>query len=324
VSSEEIVPLRDLHPSELDEVLAEETEAWRNVLEWDHARHADRTRVLLDVGLLVGYALRCGERVAGYCSISALNGRGSITDLFVSRDYRQGDGMFRLLSAALNSFPPGTEYVDWYPMLPTEQLAKFPHADRMVHHTRDFMIADCAPLPERPLDGFTVERWNSKFVLEAAALVVKSYAGHEDATLSDHYASFEGASANIERITNSEDDGTFLPDASIVVLQRGSGAIAGFVLMRAVMPGVAHGALLCVAPAAKRTGVGYELVRRAIAGVAALGYRRVSLIVGSSNLQAIALYSKAGFGLRCLQHGFRWQLESTRTYDATASNLPVE
>ncbi|HWQ85473.1 GNAT family N-acetyltransferase [Brevundimonas sp.] len=68
----------------------------------------------------------------------------------------------------------------------------------------------------------------------------------------------------------------------------------GFILMRTVAD-EAEILTLAVRPAARRRGVGAELVARGVAGAAARGAARVFLEVAEDNAAARALYARAGF-----------------------------
>jgi ribosomal protein S18 acetylase RimI-like enzyme len=52
---------------------------------------------------------------------------------------------------------------------------------------------------------------------------------------------------------------------------------------------------LCVTPHAKGSGLGYELLRNAVAALRAGGAKRISLTVTSANEDAVRLYRRCGF-----------------------------
>jgi ribosomal protein S18 acetylase RimI-like enzyme len=55
---------------------------------------------------------------------------------------------------------------------------------------------------------------------------------------------------------------------------------------------------VCVAPALKGHGVGYEIMRRSMCSMAEAGCRRVSLTVTAANENAVRLYERIGFATR--------------------------
>ena len=80
-----------------------------------------------------------------------------------------------------------------------------------------------------------------------------------------------------------------------MALESGTGVVSGIVLTSFVAPHVAHITQLCVAPRAQGAGLGYELLRQAIASLQAGGARRISLTVTTANSAAAHLYEECGF-----------------------------
>jgi ribosomal protein S18 acetylase RimI-like enzyme len=85
-----------------------------------------------------------------------------------------------------------------------------------------------------------------------------------------------------------------------------TGTIAGVVLTSFVAPGVGHVTQLCVAPRLKGTGLGFELLRRAMAALRAGGARQISLTVTCGNDAAIHLYQRCGFRERRRFLAYTW------------------
>ena len=81
----------------------------------------------------------------------------------------------------------------------------------------------------------------------------------------------------------------------LVVRKPETGAIAGFILARAIA-GEAEVLTLAVDPAHRRSGVGLALVEAAAIAAAAAGAQSLFLEVASDNQAALALYRSAGFG----------------------------
>ena len=74
-----------------------------------------------------------------------------------------------------------------------------------------------------------------------------------------------------------------------------TGWLAGVVLVTFVAPEVGHITQLCVTPDAQGTGLGYDLLSRAIFALQAGGAKRVTLTVTEANTGAVELYRKFGF-----------------------------
>ena len=78
----EIVDLRRLSARDLEPLLAEETAAWRDELEWDFDKSADLVRRFVDLRALNGCALLEDGEVAGYLYYVLEENKGLIGDLY--------------------------------------------------------------------------------------------------------------------------------------------------------------------------------------------------------------------------------------------------
>jgi ribosomal protein S18 acetylase RimI-like enzyme len=80
-----------------------------------------------------------------------------------------------------------------------------------------------------------------------------------------------------------------------VAVHQTTGRLCGVSLTSLVSPEAGHVTQICVAPAVKGKGVGYELLRRSLRGLEAAGVKSVSLTVTSANREAVRLYERVGF-----------------------------
>jgi ribosomal protein S18 acetylase RimI-like enzyme len=64
---------------------------------------------------------------------------------------------------------------------------------------------------------------------------------------------------------------------------------------------------ICVAPAVKGQGVGYELLRRSLGVLAQSGAKTVSLTVTAANRDAVRLYERVGFRTVRRFSAFVWE-----------------
>jgi ribosomal protein S18 acetylase RimI-like enzyme len=62
-----------------------------------------------------------------------------------------------------------------------------------------------------------------------------------------------------------------------------------------VQADVGHITQVCVSKAARGTGLGYELIRRALESLSSHGCRKATLTVTAANVEAIQLYERMGF-----------------------------
>jgi ribosomal protein S18 acetylase RimI-like enzyme len=83
----------------------------------------------------------------------------------------------------------------------------------------------------------------------------------------------------------------------------------GVCLTSMVASDVGHITQLCVSPASRGTGLGYELLRRSLVALADHGCRIVSLTVTTSNASAIELYERMGFVNRRDFAAYVWEMK---------------
>jgi ribosomal protein S18 acetylase RimI-like enzyme len=310
----ELVDLRELSTGALDDILEEQTQAWRKFREWDFSQQAARVAFCLELGALQGHALVAGTKVAGYAQFLTSSCEGRIANLYVAREFWSAAAEVRLLDASVVSLQSMARRIVWHPALPCEIPAgALPLPASLKIYPRLFMLADvaraAASMEERRI-AYGVEPWSDTCEELAARLVVLAHQGHVDREVNDQYSTEAGAREIIQKIVCLEEDGQFMPSASFVGIDRRSGALCGLLLVRQVLSEVAHGALLCVDPAARRTGLAYELVRRGMYALASLHFRAVSCTVAATNWDALGLFDASGFQFRfatdvCIWEGFK-------------------
>ena len=93
-----IVDLRHLRPGDLDPLLDEETEVWRDTLDWDFRGSAGLVRRFLDMQALNGYSLVMNGHPVGYCYFVSEERKGLIGDLYVMKEFVTVENEERLLS----------------------------------------------------------------------------------------------------------------------------------------------------------------------------------------------------------------------------------
>src|ERR1700685_4619149 len=96
-----VVELRHLRGGDLDLLLDEETQAWREILDWDFRGSAGLVRRFLEMQALNGYALLINGYPVGYCYYVAEERKGLIGDLYVMKDYLSVENEERLLRSAV-------------------------------------------------------------------------------------------------------------------------------------------------------------------------------------------------------------------------------
>src|SRR3954451_13837185 len=97
----EIVDLRRLSAKDLEPLLKEECQAWRNELSWDFEKSADLVRRFVDMRALNGCALVEDDQLTGYMYWVLEEDKGLIGDLYVRRAMRSATRENVLIEAAL-------------------------------------------------------------------------------------------------------------------------------------------------------------------------------------------------------------------------------
>lgn len=297
-----IVDLRHLRPGDLDPLLDEETEVWRDTLDWDFRGSAGLVRRFLDMQALNGYSLVMNGDPVGYCYFVSEERKGLIGDLYVMKEFVTVENEERLLSAVVDGLVK-TMFVQRIEsqlmMLRSGAVMSLPQKRYLRAHGRNFMQADlelAGKLPEvRPVHLVLIDSWSERKQDEAAALIVNAYQGHVDSQINDQYRSQPGARRFLLNIIQYPGCGSFFQPASFVAMEPSSGRLCGLCLSSLVQADVGHITQVCVSKAVRRWGVGYELIRRSLESLARHGCRKVSLTVTAGNTEAIALYERMGF-----------------------------
>src|SRR3984885_11142078 len=94
-----VVELRHLRGGDLDLLLDEETQAWRDTLDWDFRGSASLVRRFLEMQALNGYSLLINGYPVGYTYYVAEERKGLIGDLYVMKDYLNVEKKERLITA---------------------------------------------------------------------------------------------------------------------------------------------------------------------------------------------------------------------------------
>jgi len=297
-----VVELRQLRGGDLDLLLDEETQAWRETLDWDFRGSANLVRRFLEIQALNGYALLINGYPVGYSYYVAEERKGLIGDLYVLKDYVNVENEERLITAVVDGLmktPLIRRIESQLMMLRTGPAITLPQHRFLRMFVRNFMEIEAESagrLPEkRPSQAVVFDAWSERKQDEAATLIASAYQGHIDSEINDQYRSPAGARRFLMNIVQFPGCGSFFQPASFVAMDPGSGRLAGICLASLVQADVGHVTQVCVSKAARGTGAGYELIRRSLESLARHGCRKVTLTVTGSNAEAIGLYERMGF-----------------------------
>jgi ribosomal protein S18 acetylase RimI-like enzyme len=297
-----VLDLRMVRAEHLAPVLAEEADAWRRELDWDFEGSAALVRRFLDLQALSGFCLVDGGGPVGYAYVVLESNKGLIGDFYIAREFSTLENERILLGAVVDGLarlPAVRRIESQLMMLRWAGRGTLPQ-DGFAHIVpRCFMRLDLTTLgalpPKRDIRNVTLDSWSERRQDEAAALIPVAYRGHVDSEINDQYRSPAGARRFLANIIQYPGCGTFFQPASFMALDTTNGRLCGMCLSSLVAFDVGHITQVCVVPALKGLGCGYELMRRSLEALINAGCRAASLTVTAANTEAIALYERIGF-----------------------------
>jgi ribosomal protein S18 acetylase RimI-like enzyme len=297
-----IVDLRHLRSGDLDALLEEEIETWRDTLDWDFRASAGLVRRFLDMQALNGFALLMNSVPVGYCYFVAEERKGLIGDLYVMQDFVTAQNEESLLATVVESLikTPFVQRIEsQLMMLRSARHMTLPQPAYLRPHLRNFMELDLAAGTQLGSGKHTfsalMDSWSERRQDEAASLIATAYKGHIDSEINDQYRSPAGARRFLLNIIQYPGCGSFFQPASFLALDPQSGRLCGLCLSSLVQADVGHITQVCVSKSVRGTGLGYEMIRRALQSLAEHGCRKATLTVTAANTEAIQLYERMGF-----------------------------
>jgi ribosomal protein S18 acetylase RimI-like enzyme len=305
----QIVDLRQLSSWQLEPLLAEEAQQWREELHWDYRASTDLIKKFIDARSLTGSAILENGRPVGYAFYVLEDHKGLVGGLFVSPRHSQQELSHQLLTDTLTTLSgiPKLERVE-------AQLIPFGyHLDPVLTeygfrlYMRQFMIlglsaqngpsGDVVPgaIREGPGAGLILERWDHRYFEPCARLIQLAYANHVDGEINDQYRSESGALRFLKNIIILPGCGQFQPEASFVLRAPHANHLVGVILNSRVSEGVGHTTQICAMPGYQGRGLGRRLMEASLQAMSVRRYTTVSLTVTSGNDRAVRLYERLGF-----------------------------
>jgi len=303
----EILDLRHFAAPALRPVLEAEGELWEQRLHWDYRPSARLLMQYLDNHMLPGYAAVESGNVTGYVFCVYEETKAVIGDVFALPGAQEEPGASRVTEETL------LRYL-------FELLLNSPHVDRiesqlLLHPSGSYETAFRAagfqifrrlflvqPLqgrwsaPHAELSGnLELRPWREADLAPAARLICEAYRGHPDSIINDQYRSVHGSMRFLNNIVHYAGCGSFSPQASHVIVERGSRELAALVLGSRVSPLSGHLTQVCVHPAFRRLGLARLLLNLAAFHFMRLGATEISLTVTEANSDAITLYRNEGY-----------------------------
>jgi ribosomal protein S18 acetylase RimI-like enzyme len=309
-----LIELGTLTAADLSALLQEEIGAWKTGLNWDFRPSAELVRRFTEMHALTGFALVAADRsIAGYAYYVCEDGKGLIGDLYVRAAFRSLESENALLTAVLDAMwrTPGNRRVEAQLMMLSSPLERAVPFQQWFHgHRRRYLelqLASVSSLPPRELHSISILPWAEKRQDDAARLIAGAYHGHVDSSINDQYRSPGGARRFLTNIVQYPGCGAFFGPASYMALESDGRTLAGLCLASMVAPDCGHITQICVSPAHRDTGLGYELLRRSLVALAGHGSKAVSLTVTAANHDAVRLYERMGFRTRREFAAYVWE-----------------
>ncbi len=302
-----IVDLRQLSSRQIEPLLAEEAQRWREELRWDYRSSLDLIKKFVEAKSLDGCAaLEAGE-AAGYAFYVIEEHKGLLGGLYVSPRFPQMPLANKLLTSTLETLRAlpyiGRIEAQLVPFGCEFDTALASHGFRL--YPRQFMLLDLnrnsastpngGPANSNQLSGLRLEQWNDRYFAACARLIQLAYADHMDGEINDQYRSEEGALKFLKNIIMLPGCGQFQEQASFILRAPHSHELVGAVLTSAVAPGVGHTTQVCVMPGYQRQGLGRRLIQATIQALRAKRFNALSLTVTAANQRAVGLYASLGF-----------------------------
>ncbi len=297
----EVIELARLNPTDLDPLLNEETDIWRQRFGWDFRAAAELLRKFVRLHSLLGYALRLGRDVVGYAYFVCEAHKGLIGDFYLRDSHGGSHHEQALLSGVVGSLMrmPGVKRIESQLMLLRTKTASLPYEQFLQRHDRHFMEMPAAAVSHLLATSLTIHvtfvPWSDRYHEEVAHLVAASYRGHVDSEINDQYRTIPGARHFLTNIVKYPGCGDFSPNTSVLAIDGRTGRVCGACLTSLVATNNGHVTQLCVLPGLRGSHLGYELLRRGLLHLHKLGCTSVSLTVTASNRDAIRLYESLGF-----------------------------
>jgi ribosomal protein S18 acetylase RimI-like enzyme len=295
-----IIDLRQASVRQIEPLLHEEANHWREELHWDYRSALELIKRFLEAHALAGcVALENGSAV-GYSFYVLEDHKGLIGGMYVSPKPNQGPIGKRLLEEMLYSMRalPHMQRIEAQLMPFGGPVDEALRSQGFRLHTRQFMLLDLTKHAERApalSSGYKLDRWHDRYFDPCAKLIYLAYANHIDGDINDQYRSRNGALKFLKNIILLPGCGQFQPSASFVLRHPGSDELIGAVLTSEVADGVGHTTQICVQPGFQGHGLGRMLMQASADALRSLHFKELSLTVTAENRTAVHLYEQLGF-----------------------------
>jgi len=313
----EILDLRHFAAPMLRPVLEAESVLWRERLNWDYLASAKLLLQYLDSRSLPGYVAVDAGRVTGYVFCVYEDSKAVIGDVFALREgVGEENGLQREDSAAgceveesllqrlleLLLHSPGVDRIESQLLLHRDGVHSeiFLRAGFEVHRRLYMRRGLVGSYVEAKLDlpaELELRPWQDHDLNAAGRLIAEAYRDHPDSRINDQYRSVQGSQKFLHNIVRFPGCGVFSPQASHVIVERGSREPVALVLGSRVSAQCGHITQICVHPSYRRMGMARLLLQVAAVQFQRLGMSELTLTVTEANRGAVDLYTTEGYSL---------------------------
>jgi ribosomal protein S18 acetylase RimI-like enzyme len=321
----EILDLRHFSGRQLRALLETEARIWEKRLRWNYKSSTELLLQYLDSRILPGFVALDRGRLCGFTFCVYEGQKAVIGDAFaVANEHSQALQIAQTLLhqlIQLLTHSPGIHRIESQLLLyDAGSIDEVFRNSGFAMYPRLFMELDFVaqsaeswnqnhPIAARPRqiepprrvqppEHIKLMRWSADFYQAAAELIHAAYLGHIDARINDQYCSLHGSLRFLHNIVRFPGCGVFDANASWIVQDKRTGALAGMILCSRVAADVAHITQLCVAPAYRGQGLGRMLLEHCIRHLSQSGFSAITLTVTEANHQAVRLYDDLGFSTR--------------------------
>ena len=289
---------RDVSPAEVVPLLQAERRRWLDTLHWDLGPALKLVESARIRGEVPGLVLRDDRGQAAGWAFYLLAGRqlqiGAVNATTAAGVRQLLDGVMAApeaqLASSLSCFLyPGSKSV-------ASALVRL----RFELQEHEYLEANLATM--RGLDRALEDTWLQPLRAEngaaAVRLLARAYAGDPAGRAFAPNARLDEWAQYLGQIFATPSVGSWVPEASLVAPGDSPDGLSGLIVTTEVARSIAHIAQIVVDPSLRRQGLGRRLLLAAAARAAALGAKRLTLIVSGHNTAARALYASLGFTRR--------------------------
>lgn len=309
----EAVSLEEVGLDEIEPLIEEEIQRYREWYRWDFSGTAELVKRLVATHSLRGVALVVGRKVVGYSYIVADDYKALIGDVYVAEEWATPENERLLMASTVEEVHRFHQVrrVESQPML-LRYAYSHPRADRVVRCFLEVEMQNVKwPEGYRGPQDFRAEPWNWRAEEDVAQLVHRAYRAHMDAEINDQYRMASKARTYLANMTRYPGCGMFHPESSYLVWEKATGRLVGATLTNVADWGegkVGHIAQVCVDPEVRRQGIGRLLMLASLSRFGEIGCEWATLTVTARNHSAYALYESLGFEEKTRLAAYVWPI----------------